>query len=130
MDRRQALLLLGKGACAALATQSLAACTSNGPARETVVSLDSIPEDGRLEIDHLGRPVELLRTGDAVEARSLWCTHFGCVVRWEPDRREYLCPCHDGLFDARGRPIGGPPTVPLCSLPVTVAGDIVTVGGT
>ena len=44
-------------------------------------------------------------------ARSLLCTHFGCRVVWEPARgQRYRCPCHQGWFDADGRPVAGPPT--------------------
>ena len=41
------------------------------------------------------------------------CTHLGCPVRWLPDGRIFLCPCHGGVFDAQGKPAGGPPQKPL-----------------
>ena len=41
------------------------------------------------------------------------CTHLGCPVRWLPDGRLFLCPCHGGVFDAQGKPAGGPPQRPL-----------------
>ena len=37
------------------------------------------------------------------------CAHLGCPVRWFPDKHEFLCPCHGGLYDINGGYIGGPP---------------------
>lgn len=37
------------------------------------------------------------------------CAHLGCPVRWFPDRDEFLCPCHGGIYDINGGLIGGPP---------------------
>ena len=37
------------------------------------------------------------------------CSHLGCPVRWFPERREILCPCHGGIFDINGSHVGGPP---------------------
>ncbi len=48
-----------------------------------------------------------------VVARSLLCTHQGCEVAWQPDPDHYVCPCHDGRFDAAGSPVYGPPRQPL-----------------
>ena len=129
MDRRQALALLGKGVCGVLAVEMAGGCSPVGDASSTtVVNLEDVPDGGRLEIDHHGDPLELRRAGSTVEARSLWCTHFGCVVQWDAASREYLCPCHDGRFDARGRPIAGPPTTSLRTIPVRVTGHTVSVG--
>jgi nitrite reductase/ring-hydroxylating ferredoxin subunit len=38
------------------------------------------------------------------------CTHLSCAVYYDQQRRELLCPCHDGVFDPQtGDPIAGPP---------------------
>ena len=37
------------------------------------------------------------------------CAHLGCPVRWFPERKEILCPCHGGIYDINGGYIGGPP---------------------
>jgi Rieske Fe-S protein len=42
------------------------------------------------------------------------CTHLGCAVTPDAERRRLRCPCHNGLFDAAtGRPLAGPPRRPL-----------------
>ena len=35
------------------------------------------------------------------------CPHLGCSVKFEPSLNHYQCPCHDSLFDADGKLIGG-----------------------
>ena len=127
MNRREALFLLGKGLCAAAAAQTAGCSKSEEAAAPATVDLDTIPEAGRIEVDLAMGPVELTRSGGEVRARSLWCTHFGCRVRWSEPDGHYLCPCHEGRFDAEGRPVAGPPTTPLRSLPVSVVGAVVTV---
>jgi len=37
------------------------------------------------------------------------CAHLGCPVRWFPEKEEFLCPCHGGLYDINGGYVGGPP---------------------
>ena len=37
------------------------------------------------------------------------CAHLGCPVRWFPDQKLFLCPCHGGLYDINGGWVGGPP---------------------
>ena len=63
-----------------------------------------------------------------VRAFSLVCTHLACTVSWNPEKRNFFCPCHEGLFDAEGRVISGPPPAPLERFKVEVKGDKVVVG--
>jgi Rieske Fe-S protein len=41
------------------------------------------------------------------------CTHLGCRVTWKEDKTEYLCPCHDGIFDIEGEIVSGPQPKPM-----------------
>lgn len=49
------------------------------------------------------------------------CTHLGCGVRWDPGRKAFLCPCHDGVFARDGRVLSGPPPKPLARFESRVA---------
>lgn len=50
-----------------------------------------------------------LRGGDLV-AFSQKCTHLGCVVFFDAESHELVCPCHEGIFEpATGDPVAGPP---------------------
>jgi Rieske Fe-S protein len=37
------------------------------------------------------------------------CTHLGCSVPWQPEKGQFVCPCHIGIFAADGTLLGGPP---------------------
>lgn len=62
----------------------------------------------------------LLRTdAQQFSALSAVCTHFGCELKWAPERRSFECPCHGGIYDITGQPIAGPAlyTTPVRRLP-------------
>ncbi len=48
------------------------------------------------------------------------CTHMGCNVAWNGERKRFLCPCHGGQYTADGRNVAGPPPRPLDQLPTRV----------
>ena len=78
---------------------------------------------------HLGFLAEVRRAEDgSVSALSLACTHTACNVEWKPAEGIYLCKCHEGVFDADGRVLSGPPERPLPAIPVRIEGDQVVVG--
>lgn len=37
------------------------------------------------------------------------CTHLGCAYTWKSNRKQFFCPCHDGIFDINGKVVSGPP---------------------
>lgn len=41
------------------------------------------------------------------------CTHLGCPYHWEASASRFYCPCHNGVFDASGKVLSGPPPRPL-----------------
>lgn len=128
--RRRALRALASGAllaglpsaCARRAEPPAAA----GPTR-AAVPVAALDGGARVRVRLLGRPVEVRREAGAVVATSLRCTHWGCDVRWDAASSRYLCACHDGAFDAEGRPLLGPVTKPLERFPAAVEGDSVVV---
>jgi menaquinol-cytochrome c reductase iron-sulfur subunit len=50
---------------------------------------------------------------DQVTVLSNICTHLSCRVSWDAADQEYLCPCHDGIFDKTGAVVSGPAPKPL-----------------
>lgn len=128
-ERRRVLRLFGE---AAGGLTGAALALSMGCAREAAetarVPLADLPLGVRVRVLDGEQPVELLRTPSGVEARSLWCTHTGCEVKWNGESREYFCPCHDGIFDADGRVLAGPPPRPLVGYPIRVTETEVLLG--
>jgi nitrite reductase/ring-hydroxylating ferredoxin subunit len=118
LSRREALAL------AAAPALALAACAPAPPVpRPVEVPLANLPEGVRVVVRRGEEPVELLRSGAAVRALSLWCPHLGCEVRWDAASERYVCPCHAGIFDAEGRVIQGLPAAPLARVTVAVDGQ-------
>ena len=46
-------------------------------------------------------------------AISSRCMHLGCPVRYVDAAQRFICPCHGGVYDFRGKVAGGPPVRPL-----------------
>ena len=63
-----------------------------------------------------------------VVAFSPVCTHLGCLVSWNNNVRQFLCPCHGGKYDISGNVISGPPPKPLTRLPLEMRAGKVYVG--
>ncbi len=76
-----------------------------------------------------GQPAVVLQTSaGSFSAFGAVCTHLGCIVKWVPEKGEFLCPCHAGRFSTEGAVLGGPPPKPLESIPVAIEGDQLFVG--
>jgi Rieske Fe-S protein len=56
------------------------------------------------------------------------CAHLGCPVRWVDAAERFICPCHGGVYDLLGRPVGGPPVRPLDRFYTRVNGEQVELG--
>ena len=75
-------------------------------------------------------PALIIHTPAGLRAYSAVCTHFACIVKWDAELGQIVCPCHEGYFDpSDGSVISGPPPEPLASLPVQVEGGEIFVGG-
>jgi menaquinol-cytochrome c reductase iron-sulfur subunit len=56
------------------------------------------------------------------------CAHLGCPVRWVDAAERFICPCHGGVYDLLGRPVGGPPVRPLDRFYTRVQAGFVQIG--
>jgi menaquinol-cytochrome c reductase iron-sulfur subunit len=41
------------------------------------------------------------------------CTDLSCPVTFDPGSECFFCPCHGGIFAKNGKPLAGPPKLPL-----------------
>ena len=60
-------------------------------------------------------------------ALSQRCTHLGCAVAWEEEKKRFICPCHASSFDIHGDVINPPAPRALSYFPVVVEGGVVKV---
>lgn len=70
--------------------------------------------------------VYLRKTGPKeVQAINVVCPHAGCFVNYQPDERQYLCPCHNSSFALDGtiKDQSSPSPRPLDALEVQVRED-------
>ena len=80
-----------------------------------------------------GKEILVRRSTGGIEAFSSVCPHLGCRVHWVPSRKEFFCPCHNGVFDGDGVAVSGPPADAgqrLARVPLRVddAAEVVYVG--
>lgn len=54
-------------------------------------------------------------------ALSAICTHLGCVVHYDEQKKQILCPCHSAVFDTKGNVVSGPAPKPLPSYKIAIA---------
>ncbi len=48
------------------------------------------------------------------------CAHLGCPVRWFPQSRLFMCPCHGGVYYEDGSRASGPPERGLFEYPYKI----------
>ncbi|MGA1090126.1 MAG: ubiquinol-cytochrome c reductase iron-sulfur subunit, partial [Candidatus Nanopelagicales bacterium] len=49
--------------------------------------------------------------------------HLGCPVRWFPQSRLFMCPCHGGVYYEDGSRASGPPPRSLFPYPAKIEND-------
>jgi Rieske Fe-S protein len=101
------------------------------PSEPVLVCAEEEIGPGESRTIRFGRyPAIVINTTEGLRAYSAVCTHFACVVKWNPEHNEIECPCHEGFFDPNtGEVISGPPPTPLDALDVEVVAGDIYVGG-
>ena len=60
-------------------------------------------------LDLQGNEILVKRENQGLRAFNSTCPHLGCRVHWQAERQRFFCPCHNGVFNAEGVAIEGPP---------------------
>jgi cytochrome b6-f complex iron-sulfur subunit len=93
------------------------------------IQIKDVQEGDAKFFEYAGSSAVLLHNrGGSIAAFSAVCTHLGCIVQWEKEKENFLCPCHAGHYSADGTVISGPPPKPLNKLPFAVADGTITIG--
>lgn len=66
--------------------------------------------------------------GKGYIALSKVCTHLGCLVEYNKEKGQLVCPCHAGVYNLEGHVVSGPPPKPLPTLPLKVEGEHIIIG--
>jgi Rieske Fe-S protein len=103
------------------------------PSEPVLVTPENELPAGESKTIKFGRyPALVINTETGLKAYSAVCTHFACIVMWEPENNQIACPCHAGFFHPEdGSVISGPPPTGLTPLNIEIIdGDIyVSAGG-
>ena len=75
-----------------------------------------------------GLDVDPYDKGTPYIAISSRCAHLGCPVRWVDAAERFICPCHGGVYNLLGVPVGGPPVRPLDRFYTRVVRGVVQIG--
>jgi cytochrome b6-f complex iron-sulfur subunit len=117
-------MLFGLGTLGFRFLQFLLPTQARKEAEAVLIGAESrIPLGEAVAIDLGGRKIVVLRTEDGVAAFSRRCTDLGCLVSWNKERAQFICPCHQGTFDRTGLNVSGPPPRPLDRLPIIKRGE-------
>jgi Rieske Fe-S protein len=87
-----------------------------GPWR--LVTIEVVRRDGWQQKVRTPHAVWVRRTEAGVTTvLSPICPHLGCQIEWHPDRSQFVCPCHRGVFTSDGQVVSGPPPRGMDELP-------------
>ena len=107
----------------------LSPTAGGGVAEKVAIGKEKVPVGNAHFFQFRGQPAVVLQNAPGTfVAFSAVCTHLGCIVQWQTDKGEFLCPCHGGRFSSAGKVLAGPPPKPLETIPVALAGDQVMIG--
>lgn len=98
--------------------------TRNGGEGPREVIVERTVEDGYME-RRVRQRLAVVRDPAApagLAVLSTTCSHMGCGVSWNAEKKAFLCPCHGGTYGADGKVLSGPPPKALERLPLVVEG--------
>ena len=88
------------------------------------------PETRALVAGLAGEPTYLIVTTDrALDPIGIVdnCTHLGCTFPWNPNDRQFQCPCHGSLYAPDGSVVRGPAPLPLKIVKVAVINNTISI---
>lgn len=114
-------VLLGLGALTRRAVQFIQPEIEKSSLQKVLVaSAEEIPAGSSRAVEVFGQRMVLLQGDKGFKAFSSVCTDLGCTVGWDAGRNQFVCPCHQGIYDADGNVVSGPPPRPLDQYDVEV----------
>jgi Rieske Fe-S protein len=98
------------------------------PVPVRVAPIDEFPIGESYTVPFGRYPALAMNTSEGLKAYSAVCTHFACIVYWNPSSGMIECPCHAGFYDPLdGSVISGPPPAPLKVLSTEVVDGLLFV---
>lgn len=127
-------LLLGLAAMAEFIYLAVSVLNSRKTSRrqtqeKTIITAGPIEQFGPATVTAVvqGQFYLARRADGSVLALSRTCTHLGCSVPWDEEKKQFICPCHGSTFDLNGDVLSPPAPRPLDYYPVRIENGIVKV---
>ena len=127
MNRKQFLSLLTMGAATAAISTSLVSCAKTSMAPTNVDFTLDLTNSAYAPLKTNGGSIYkggviVARTkAGAFLAYSQYCTHAGCTVNFD-GTSDFVCYCHNSVFDSNGNPIQGPAPSALAKYKTALTG--------
>lgn len=89
------------------------------------LTVSSFKVDGWNLFDNiiLGATWLIKRDSGDVIAMSTICPHLGCGIDWNTEKKQFVCPCHESVFDIKGKLVSGPAPRSMDTLETKIEGD-------
>lgn len=88
-----------------------------------LVTIELVRRDGWQQKARTQHAVWVRRSGGTDPPATVYspiCPHLGCQIERHPERAEFVCPCHKGVFTDNGEVVAGPPPRGMDELPSKV----------
>lgn len=72
--------------------------------------------------------VFIVSSSEGTTVLSATCSHLGCLVNYNREKHEFVCPCHGGRYDLDGKNVAGPPPAPLSRFPIKIQDGMLYLG--
>lgn len=100
-----------------------------GLERVEVGPIQSLQEGKALLFPYKEDYALIVKTKYGLRALEAICTHQSCLLKWDEEKQQIVCPCHGAIFDTQGNVLEGPPPRPLRTYPIGVVGERIYIGG-
>ena len=105
------------------------------PKKETAMSIFNVIDAGSTDTYEPGTVAAFVRgqfylvclEDGGFLAMSGKCTHLGCAVPWDKDKKKFICPCHASQFDISGNVLSSPAPRALDLFEVTIVNKTIQV---
>ena len=114
--------------CAAgLVVASATGCSLFEDPEVLVCTRQELEEAKRIITKFNGKKVLTTKLNGKLTTFSLICRHKRCTIGYVEELEQFVCPCHDGIYDAQGNVVSGPPKKPLIRFITELRGEEVWV---
>lgn len=80
----------------------------NNIPKKVVISSFKVDAWNRFDNIVLGATWLVKQNNGEIVAMSTICPHLGCGIDWDSKKNLFVCPCHNSVFDIKGKLVSGP----------------------